>query len=133
MLFVFRGIRSFQVVLALVSMALALACVILLKLYADGGSKALMVPAVILGLFFLWGFATCLRAPTSFVAIAANQQIIAVATERFAADGTGSEKDSPAATAANGFGAPASERTSSAERLIRRRFAHGSAKAIRNR
>lgn len=73
MLFVFRGIHSFQVILALISMGLALACVVLLKLYADGGSKALMVPAVILGLFFLWGFATCLRAPTSFVAIADNR------------------------------------------------------------
>lgn len=69
MLFVFRGVRVFQVMLAAISIVVAVGCVLMVKTYADGGPVSLLVGAIILGMAFFWGFLTCLRAPTSFVAI----------------------------------------------------------------
>ena len=69
MLFAFRGIRMFQVVLALIALACGLGATIALKGVADGRGILLLLPAVILGIVFLWAFAAALRAPTSFVAI----------------------------------------------------------------
>ncbi len=69
MLFVFRGIRVFQVFLALVALATGIGAVLSILVVADGAVVAL-VPAVVLALAFLWCFAAALRAPTSFVAVA---------------------------------------------------------------
>ncbi|MGI8927748.1 MAG: hypothetical protein ACR2HN_14050 [Tepidiformaceae bacterium] len=69
MLFVFRGIRGFQVVLSVAAVVAGIAAVLMVKAFSDGGSILLLVPAVVLGLVFLWAFATTLRAPTSFVAV----------------------------------------------------------------
>ena len=69
MLFVFRWIRAFQVGLALVCLATGIGAVLCVLLVAEGQALGL-IPAVILGLAFLWTFAATLRAPTSFVAIA---------------------------------------------------------------
>jgi hypothetical protein len=68
-LFVFRGIRVFQVFLALVCLAMGLGAVLSI-LAASQGAVIGIVPAVVLGLAFLWCFAAALRAPTSFVAVA---------------------------------------------------------------
>jgi hypothetical protein len=68
-LFVFRGIRVFQVFLAIVALATGIGAVLCILLVADGALIGL-VPAVVLGLAFLWCFAAALRAPTSFVAVA---------------------------------------------------------------
>lgn len=69
MLFVFRGIRFFQVLLALVCLATGVGAVLCILLVADGAFLGI-IPAIIFGLAFLWTFAATLRAPTSFVAIA---------------------------------------------------------------
>ncbi|MEX0783546.1 MAG: hypothetical protein WD557_12925 [Dehalococcoidia bacterium] len=69
MLFVFRGIRLFQVFLALVCLAMGIGAVLSILLVSEGVIIAI-VPAVVLGFAFLWCFAAALRAPTSFVAIA---------------------------------------------------------------
>lgn len=69
MLFAFRGIRMFQVMLALIALACGVGATVALKGVADGQGIVLLLPALILGLVFLWAFAAALRAPTSFVAI----------------------------------------------------------------
>jgi hypothetical protein len=71
-LFVFRGVRVFQVFLALACLATGVGAVLSI-LGAREGGILLLVPAVILGLAFLWTFAACLRAPTSFVAVAEDR------------------------------------------------------------
>ena len=70
MLFSFRGIRILQVLLSLVALIAGVAAVVLLKAVADGQGVLLLVPSVLAGLLFLWAFATTMRAPTSFVAVA---------------------------------------------------------------
>ena len=70
MLFGFRGVRAFQILMALVALACALGATLLLKGFTDGGSVGLVLLAVVLGLLFLWLFGIALRAPTSFVAVA---------------------------------------------------------------
>jgi hypothetical protein len=69
-LFSFRGIRLLQVILSVVALVSGVAAVILLKAVADGEGLLLLVPAILAGLLFLWAFATTMRAPTSFVAVA---------------------------------------------------------------
>jgi hypothetical protein len=70
MLFAFRGIRFFQAIVALVALVAAVGAVFALKGFSDDGNPLLLPAAVVLGLLFIWMFATALRAPTSFVAIA---------------------------------------------------------------
>ena len=70
MLFSFRGIRLFQVILSAVALASGVASVVLLKAVADDKGLLFLIPAVVAGLLFLWAFATTMRAPTSFVAVA---------------------------------------------------------------
>ncbi len=70
MLFGFRGIRVFQVFLALVALASGVGAALCLKAFSDGRGLAYIILAVWLGVVFLWAFATALRAPTSFVAVA---------------------------------------------------------------
>ena len=70
MLFAFRGIRFFQAIIALVALVMAVGAVFALKGFSDDGNPLLLPAAVVLGLLFIWAFATALRAPTSFVAIA---------------------------------------------------------------
>ncbi len=70
MLFAFRGIRAFQALLAIATLSSGVGAVLVLKGYADGGPLPLLFGAIILGAVFLWAFATTLRAPTSFVAVA---------------------------------------------------------------
>ena len=70
MLFGFRGVRAFQLLMAFVALACALGATLLLKGFTDGGSMGLVLIAVVLGLLFLWLFGIALRAPTSFVAVA---------------------------------------------------------------
>lgn len=69
MLFVFRGIRVFQVLLAVVALATGIGAVLSILAVSDGAILGI-VPAVVLGLAFFWCFAAALRAPTSFVAVA---------------------------------------------------------------
>jgi hypothetical protein len=68
-LFVFRGIRGFQVLLAVVALGSGIGAAVLIKGVSDGGSWVGVVGAALLGLAFLWSFAAALRAPTSFVAV----------------------------------------------------------------
>ncbi|MFN0148811.1 MAG: hypothetical protein ACKVT1_20095 [Dehalococcoidia bacterium] len=70
MIFGFRGIRPFQILMALVALGCALGSTLLLKRFTDGGSVGYVIAAVVLGLLFLWLFGVALRAPTSFVAVA---------------------------------------------------------------
>lgn len=70
MLFAFRGIRFFQAIVAFVALVMAVGAVFALKGFSDDGNALLLPAAVVLGLLFIWAFATALRAPTSFVAIA---------------------------------------------------------------
>lgn len=73
MLFAFRGIRMFQGMLAIIALACGVGATFALKGVADGQGVLLLLPALILGLVFLWAFAAALRAPTSFVAITAER------------------------------------------------------------
>jgi len=70
MLLVFRGIRAFQVLLVVATLAEGIVAVFALKYYVDGRGVIFLPMAAILGLTFLWTFAAALRAPTSFVAVA---------------------------------------------------------------
>ncbi|MBI2765224.1 MAG: hypothetical protein HYX53_04840 [Chloroflexi bacterium] len=70
MLFAFRGIRMFQVVLAVVTLAAGVGGTFAAKGYADNRTLPLLFVAIILGGIFLWCFTTTLRAPTSYVAVA---------------------------------------------------------------
>ncbi len=70
MLLVFRGIRFFQALLAVLTLAAGVIAVVTLKNYTDGKGVIFLFIAVVLGLTFLWAFAAALRAPTSFVAVA---------------------------------------------------------------
>jgi hypothetical protein len=69
-LFGFRGIRSFQVLLAFLAVVTGVGAVLAIKGFADSDAVPLLFVALLLGLVFLWAFATALRAPTSFVAVA---------------------------------------------------------------
>lgn len=69
MLFGFRGIRTFQVILALAALALGVGVALTLRAYADSGNLFFLASGILLGLGFLWMFGTALRAPTSFVAV----------------------------------------------------------------
>jgi len=69
MLFAFRGVRMFQVLLALIALACGVGATLALKGVADGQGILLILPAIILGMVFLWAFSATLRAPTSFVAV----------------------------------------------------------------
>lgn len=69
MLFGFRAIRAFQVLLAIIALAMGIGCALALKIATDEGAILPLVIAVILGGVFLMTFAAALRAPTSFVAV----------------------------------------------------------------
>ena len=69
MLFGFRGIRTFQVILAVIALVCAIAAVFSAKAYSDDDEVLMLLPAILLGLVFFWAFITAIRAPTSFVAI----------------------------------------------------------------
>ena len=73
MLFVFRGIRRLQAFLAAIALGAGISCVIFLEHYTSDKSALSIVLALVFGVIFLWGFATALRAPTSFVAVADNR------------------------------------------------------------
>jgi len=70
MLFGFRGIRVFQVILALAALALGVGLAVTLKAFSDTGNYLFLIVSIALGLGFLWMFSSALRAPTSFVAVA---------------------------------------------------------------
>jgi hypothetical protein len=69
MLFGFRGIRLFQVILALIALAMGIGCALALKAASDDRAILPLVIAILLGIIFLWSFATAVRIPTSFVAV----------------------------------------------------------------
>ena len=69
MLFAFRGVRMFQVLLAIIALACGIGATLALKGVTNGQGILLLLPAVILGMVFLWAFSATLRAPTSFVAV----------------------------------------------------------------
>lgn len=73
MLFAFRGMRFLQVVMAIGALVCGVGAVVSLKGYTDGSSAWLLFAAVLLGLAFLFLFASALRAPTSFVAVAPDR------------------------------------------------------------
>jgi hypothetical protein len=70
MIFAFRGMRRFQVLLALVALLCGVLAAVTLKGFADGRGWGLIIAAVIFGVVFGWAFAGALRAPTSYVAVA---------------------------------------------------------------
>lgn len=69
MLFAFRGIRAFQVLLGLIALITGLGAVFLARAVADGNGSILIIPGIVLLFVFGWSFMGALRAPTSFVAI----------------------------------------------------------------
>jgi hypothetical protein len=70
MLFAFRGVQMFQLVLAIAALACGVGATLVVKAVADGTTpKVSIVFAVFLGLVFLWVFGAALKAPTSLVAI----------------------------------------------------------------
>lgn len=69
MLFVFRGIRMFQLLLAAGALATGVGAVFSAKAVADSGTLLLMPVPLLLGLVFIWLFGAALRAPTSYVAV----------------------------------------------------------------
>jgi hypothetical protein len=69
MLFAFRGVQMFQVLLAIAALASGVGATFLIKGYTDGGSVLLVLVAVLLGLVFIWLFGAALKAPTSMIAI----------------------------------------------------------------
>ena len=69
MLFAFRGVQMFQVLLAVAALATGIGATLLVRAYAEGASPLLVMAAVFLGLLFLWMFGAALKAPTSLVAI----------------------------------------------------------------
>lgn len=76
LLFGFRGVRGLQVIVALAGGALAIAGVVVLKTYIDGGPKYLILMTALFAMFFLWMFGIALRLPTSFVAISQDRMRI---------------------------------------------------------
>lgn len=70
MLFVFRGTRFLQIVLALFTLVMGVSCVLYLNLYSDDGAIFAALIAIVFGGLAVMGFALALRMPTSFVAIA---------------------------------------------------------------
>jgi hypothetical protein len=73
MLFGFRGIRLFQLLLVLAALAAGIGATVLVKAYTGDAGLPALFGAFGLGLVFLWAFATALRAPTSFVAVAGER------------------------------------------------------------
>ncbi len=76
LLFGFRGVRGLQVLVAICAGALAIAGVMVIKAYADGGSGWLVVLAAWFVILFIWLFGVALRLPTSFVAISQDRMRI---------------------------------------------------------
>jgi hypothetical protein len=68
-LFGFRGIRMFQVILSLAAMLSGVGAVVLLKLFADERMWWALALGGFLALVFGWLFQTTLKAPTSLLAI----------------------------------------------------------------
>ena len=69
MIFAFRGIHAFQVLLAVAALATGLGTVLAAAAFSSTGSWYLLLVAGFLGLIFVWMFSATLRAPTSFTAI----------------------------------------------------------------
>jgi hypothetical protein len=80
MLFAFRGVQVFQLLLAVAALATGVGATFLIKAYTDGGSPLLVLAAVVLGLLFLWMFGAALKAPTSLIAITEERTRIRFAT-----------------------------------------------------
>ena len=70
MIFAFRGMKFLQVLFSFITLCSGVGCVVLIKCGVGGNTKLGLIPAVLLGLVFLWAFTATLRAPTSFVAVA---------------------------------------------------------------
>lgn len=69
MLFAFRGVRVFQILLASIALVCGISAVLLARQVADGNGSILLLPGIVLLFAFGWSFMGALRAPTSFVAI----------------------------------------------------------------
>jgi hypothetical protein len=69
MLFAFRGMRFFQLILVIAALAMGVGATLSLKAFVDNDVIPMLFVALILGAVFIWAFSTALRAPTSFVAI----------------------------------------------------------------
>ena len=69
MLFAFRSVQMFQLLLAVAALATGVGATLLVRAYVEGASPLLVGVAVFLGLLFLWMFGAALKAPTSLVAI----------------------------------------------------------------
>ncbi|MCC6958553.1 MAG: hypothetical protein IT301_01780 [Dehalococcoidia bacterium] len=76
LLFGFRGIRGLQLLVAIAAGALAIAGVVVIKSYLDGGPGWLVLMAAFFGMLFIWLFGVALRLPTSFVAISEDRMRI---------------------------------------------------------
>ena len=70
MLFAFRGVRMYQVLLAGIALAMGIGATLSLKVFVDSRAVLMLPVAILLTLIFFWSFAGALRAPTSFVAVA---------------------------------------------------------------
>ena len=69
MLFAFRGVQMFQLLLAIAALASGVGATFLVRAVTQGSGAWLLLPALFLGLVFLWLFGATLKAPTSLVAI----------------------------------------------------------------
>ena len=76
LLFGFRGVRMLQAIVAVAAGAMAIAGVVVLKTYIDGGPKYLVLIVAMFAMLFLWMFGIALRLPTSFVAISQDRMRI---------------------------------------------------------
>ncbi len=69
MLFVFRGTRLLQVILALVTLIMGVSCVLYLSAFQEEQAILSAIIAIVLGGVALVAFSLAVRMPTSFVAI----------------------------------------------------------------
>ena len=74
MLFGFKAIRFFQVILSFGALLCGVGSVVSLKVFADDKTWYTLPIGMLLALVFFWLFATTLRAPTSFVAVDLNEK-----------------------------------------------------------
>lgn len=73
LLFGFRGIRLLQSIVAVAAGSIAIAGVVLLKLYLDEGGVLNLALTILFAVIFLVLFGMALRLPTSFVAISQDR------------------------------------------------------------
>lgn len=69
MLFGFRAIRRYQVMLALIAIVFGVSAALTTRTYVDEDAPMLLALTGLFMVLFIWMFSLALRAPTSFVAV----------------------------------------------------------------